>query len=417
MSNLHKILIIFVVLVLGYYYFYANNDNIEGFQQECSNVSIDKIAIDKLFNGKKIQCLLDVTNSECNLNESEKYPLTIIKTIDKKYLSVFNDGKLYQNTDIESENLWQGPLSNSEPNENVLLKMVTYDRTGKLLGVGTDGNMYIKASDDILSPWTAIPNSGCVIYVTYDKDGKLLGINQEGRIVKKKSIEITSEWENVNDKFPRTWLKIYWDLNGHMLGIGTDYKLYQRKLSTWEVSDWKQEKSNDKVNDILYDKDGRLYGLVIDDINDMIELRKQNVAYYYSDFYPLDDVNAQGVDMLVDANIIKSKVGVNFDNPFTDGESLNNVVDPSPQELQELHALENQNKLRKLCADKKKKYNEGTFYDFDLQRRMEEQDEMINALKTELDEYSKHDKKYGQMMDPTIMPHDISDLVPSKNAK
>lgn len=418
--NTNQILLLLLVIVIGYYIYntkYRNKfeNTVENFQINCTTNDIERTAIQTNFKDTKLACLLDYMDPKCKLLVNQKYPLSIIRTINKDFLSVFNDGLLYINSDIESETLWRGPLINSSPKDNVKLKMVTYDKTGKLLGVGTDGFIYIKTSDDIESPWnvTPVPNSGCVIYIIYDKDSKLLGLNQQGKIIKKKTEEITSEWEPVSDKYPKPLLKLYWDMNDHMLGIGLDFKLYQRKLPTWEVSEWKDKMSTDKLFDIIYDKDGRLYGLVLDDINNMIELRKQNTAYYYSSFYPLDDINTQGIDKLMDANIIKSKVGIDFVNPFnSNNESLNNIMDPSAQELQELHSLENQNKLRQFCASKKKKYNSTDYYDFELQRKMEEQNNMISNLKLELNEYSKSDKKYGKMTERSIIPHDIIDLIP-----
>jgi hypothetical protein len=383
---------------------------------ECdTNTVLDK-AIQNL-KSDKLKCFLDIKNALCKSDTNNFYPLNIIKTIDGDYLAVFNNGKLYKNNDIEKENLWRGPLEHSLPKEDVKLVMVTYERFGKLLGIGTDGLIYMKTKDDIESPWnvTPLPNSGCVIHITYDKDDRMLGIDTNGNIIKKKTIEITSEWETISNPGGFPLIKIYWDMNGHMLGIGTDFKLYQKELIDWERSQWKKKTPNTMVYDVVYDIDGRLYGITINDNFGLIELRKQNQAYYSSEFYPLEDVSIQGVQTLMTSHIIQSKMGSTFGRALEEEEkSLEDIVDPSPQELQQQYILDSQAKLRQLCASKKKLYNSGDFYDYELQRKIEVQDNLIDKLKNELGKYSKLDKKYDQMTDKSYKISDITELVSKK---
>lgn len=401
-----------IYIVMGQYsktkeYFTSNECN--------TNTVLDK-AIQNL-KSDKLKCFLDVKNVLCKSDTNNFYPLNIMKTLDGDYLAVFNNGKLYKNDDIEKQNLWRGPLVNSLPKNDVRLVMVTYERFGKLLGVGTDGLIYIKSKDDVESPWNviALPNSGCVVHITYDKDKRLLGIDTEGNIVKKKTIEITSDWETVSNPGGFPLIKIYWDMNGHMLGIGTDFKLYQKKSNNWEGSQWKNKTPNTMVFDVLYDIDGRLYGTTINDELGLIELRKQNQAYYSAEFYPLEDVSVQGVQILMTSHIIQSKMGSTFDKESENQEkSLEDIVDPSPDELQQQYILESQTKLRQLCASKKKLYNSGDFYDFELQRKIEVQDNLIDKLKNEINNYSKLDKKYEQIADKTYKVSDITELVSKK---
>jgi hypothetical protein len=400
-----------IYIVMGQYsktkeYFTSNECN--------TNTVLDK-AIQNL-KSDKLKCFLDVKNVLCKSDTNNFYPLNIMKTLDGDYLAVFNNGKLYKNDDTEKQKLWRGPLVNSLPKDNIGLVMVTYERFGKLLGIGTDGLIYIKSKDDIESPWNVIPlpNSGCVVHITYDKDNRLLGIDTEGNIVKKKTIEITSDWETVSNPGGFPLIKIYWDMNGHMLGIGTDFKLYQKELNNWEISQWKRKTPNTMVFDILYDIDGRLYGITINDDLGLIELRKQNQAYYSAEFYPLEDVSVQGVQVLMNSHIIQSKMGSTFTKESDNQEeTLEDIVDPSPEELQQQYILESQTKLRQLCASKKKLYS-GDFYDLELQRKIEVQDNLIDKLNNEFNKYSKLDKKYAQMADKTYKVSDITELVPKK---
>lgn len=412
MNTTNIAFIIFLAVIL--YIYFNRTEQKEHFNAECGSNDLLTQKISAL-ETENIKCLIDITNYDCKADTNNLYPLHIMKTIDGEFLAVFNNGQLYKNTDIESENLWRGPMPNSEPKKGVLMRMVTYNRDGKLLGVGTDGLIYMKTDDKLESPWnvTPLPNSGCVMYIMFDKDHHLLGINKDGNIVKKESTDIASNWRDTNGT-DRALLKMFWDVNGHMLAIGDDFKLYQKDLVNWEVSNWKKKTSPAKLFDVVYDKDGRLYGIYMNDILDTIELRKQNQAYYTADFYPLFDVKIQGVTNLTDSHIIQTKMGTTFataEEAHAKEESLNQVVDPTPEDLQQEYTLENQKKLRKLCADRKKVYNSGDYYDYELQRKIEEQDALIDNLKEEIKNYSTTDKKYMQMVDKTARPNDIMQLI------
>jgi len=403
MSNQLYLLIGLIIALFIYFKCYTSS-TLEQFEQaQCNpnNSIVSKSVQDQFGDGLNISCLINTRNNDCKLIDnifpkSKLYPLHIIRTTGGGFLSVFNDGKLYLNDNIEQENLWRGPLVNSEPKKNVHLLMVTYDRTGILIGVGSDHLLYVKTKDDFESPWnmTPIPNSGCVTYVMFDKDHRLLGIGLDGFIVKKKTDNITSNWEAPKEEYRIPMLKIYWDINGHMMGIGSNYKLYQKALPTWEASKWKVQTTVEQLADVIYDADGRLYGIVLDKVNDMIELRKQNQAYYTSQFYPLDDNEVEGVNIMNLAQLIQSKMGSEFQTDLDKSRGDDELIDPSLDEVQQQYILDNQSKLRNLCANKKKIYNSTDYYDFDLQRKIEEQDSLLKNLNEELNKYSKLDKKY-----------------------
>lgn len=413
MNKLYIAFIIFLFVAL--YIHYNQSNKVEEFQGGGCPKYIHPS--NGVIESEKLLCLLDVQNEECKLDKNNQYPLHIFKTVDDEYLAVFNNGKLYKNSDIQNQNLWRGPLQNSDPKDNLKLIMVTYNRDGHLLGVGADGLIYVKTTQDIESPWnvTPLPNSGCVCYIMFDKDNRLLGLDMDGNLLKKADIDITSVWESTPNIGPAKQLqKIYWDLNGHLLGLGMDFKLYQKNMPNWEVSRWKNASSPTKVNDVIYDRDGRLFGIYINEVLETLEIRKQNQAYYTAEFYPLFDVKIQGATMLTNDNILQTKMGTTFEKPGSKvEESLNQVIDPSPEELHQEYTLESQKKLRDLCISKKKMYDSADYYDFELQRKIEVQDKLIDKLTQELDHYSASDKKYTQMVDKTTRPDDIMQLVPS----
>ena len=109
MNTIHKILILLVGVIITYYIYNEiknKQQHIELFQNKCSSTNIERISIQKQFIGKKLKCLLDYMDTTCKLSDNDKYPLSIIKTPDKDYLAVFNDGLLYRNSDIESQKIW-----------------------------------------------------------------------------------------------------------------------------------------------------------------------------------------------------------------------------------------------------------------------------------------------------------------------
>jgi hypothetical protein len=411
---MYDVNIAFIVFLITVLYIYFNRPiNTEYFAVNCDKNDLLTQKINE-FESDNLKCLLDITNIDCKAETNKLYPISIMKTLNGEYLAIFNNGLLYTNDDIQSENLWRGPLSNSQPNENIKIRMTTYDKNGKLMGVGTDGLIYIKSKFELESTWqvTPLPNSGCVMYIMYDKDGRLLGVSKDGTIKKKEKDDITSEWQDTNGS-DIPLLRIYWDLNGHLLGLGADFKLYQKNTVNWEISKWKAKTSPAKLFDVIYDKDARLYGVYINEINNSIELRKQNQAYYTSDFYPLFDVKIQGVTMLTNHHIIQTKMGSNFQTKLESPEnSLNDVIDPSPEEINQEYILESQKSLRDLCASKKHLYNNVDYYDFELQRKIEEQESLIKNLNVEIDKYSQTDKKYTQMVEKTVNPNDIMQLIP-----
>lgn len=367
-----------------------------------------------------IACLTDLENMDCKYDENMEmdthklYPIHIIYSPNDNFLAVFNDGKIYQSDDIEEEKLWRGPLENSLIKDSIALQNITFNRDGKLMGIGIDNQLYLKMEDDITSPWqtSPVPNSDCVSYVMFDKDNKLMGLKPDGTHIKKEDEDITSAWKTTNNNLPL--VKMYWDLNGHLLGLTADFLLHQKQLPNWENSPWKPATSPMPVLDIVYASDGRLYGIMLNKELDMIELGKQNSAYYTSPFFPLVDVNPKNPDILILSQLINTKMGTGFKTVQElqdEGIDEDKVVDPSLMEIREIYNLQDQQKVRELCA-KKKNVIKTDYYDFRLQRQIENQDKLINKMKQELSLYQKMDPKYVQALEREDQINQLSKLTP-----
>ena len=186
-------------------------------------------------------------------------PIHIIYTLDKKYLAVFNDGKLYIKNNLFDDTLWVGPLNNSligSQEDGIGMRMIMFfpfnsnnERQNKLLGVGQDGFLYCKENEDLQSQWikSSGENNDGLVYVFCDfyQDKVnyypiLYGITSDGKIVyknqnKQAPIDTISGDDFMKLPFSEPdkpiinnakMLKVYWDRNGFLLGIGQDFKIY-----------------------------------------------------------------------------------------------------------------------------------------------------------------------------------------------
>lgn len=386
---------------------------------QCESSNIFTKSLESNFSDEYFRCLLDTNSMECKYDKNGEldltnlYPIQIIIDKSKNYYALFNDGFIYQNDNIEQENLWRGPLPNSQPKEGVKLRMITFSQDDYLFGIGTDDKLYIKTTPDIESPFqiNPIPNSGCLIYVMYDKDGILLGLDQNGMILKKENDDITSEWKMTNGT-DEPLLKIFWDLNGHLIGLTTKFELVQKEIVDWQNSKWKKKRNTQKVIDVLYSNDGRLYGLAINPILKTVKLMKQNKAYYSNPFYLLVDNDPPGLDKLTNKEIYQTKVGVGFSSAyFNKDQSDNDIEDPTIEEVRQNYILETQKKLRQLCKRKKKAQQKGNYYDFELERKIEEQTNLINNMKREINQYMKLDKNMAKLQEEENYFTDINKIL------
>jgi hypothetical protein len=361
-------------------------------------------------------------------------PLHIINLLDGRVMVVFNDGKLYIKKNLFSDQLWLGPLDNSmygSQTDGIGMRMVMLfpmnhnnERQIRLLGVGQDNTLYYKETEDIQSPWLKAETNGTnndnLVYLFCDYHQSdadyyplLYGITTEGTIVCK-TLDGKNPISSVEDvdfiKIPFNKLnppvndnikvlKIFWDKNGFMLGIGQDFRLYQKKGIDWKIRQWETDEerrgtnpgSNTKVIDIFMDNDSRMVGLVLDSESNppTIKIKKQNLNYYLADFENIDDVSNQN-RLLNDYQMIKYKTGLDWAIYLSleDPEELlyrsNNL-----QALYQRSVMFDKFKLRKLCKDRKPTLNLEA-RNFDLEKTIEDKSERISTLNTELEGLLKY---------------------------
>lgn len=356
------------------------------------------------------------------------FPVHIIRMYSGAYLAVFNDGLIYTK-DSMSDKFWSGPLKYSMPEDNQPLRMISLMADGTLIGVAYNNKLYkktpstnknIKGYKQFETQWQLIPKCNNIIYIMYISDPSstatntsadlLVGINTTGMLVKKNAANMATDDFTVmtNERFPV--LKIFFDKNGFMLGIGADFKLYKKTTGNWSSSAFDLTAGGNPtlVNDVIYDNDGKLYGLVMLPSVNTVELQKQQQTYYLSSFIPLEFMVTASSDSLqsniiTDLDIIKFKTGANVSNLVGIADPL--LLDNSPDVVSKLLDIENESKLRTFCIDKGY-LSKSEYQNYELLNQIDEQKNKITRLNELLGQLTNQDpdKQIIQELNPANIP-------------
>lgn len=367
--------------------------------------------------------------ADCIATDRTPYPknlcaVHIIKLFDGTYFAVFNDGQIYYKDTI-TDSFWSGPLNKSMPEDTYPLRMISLTSDGSLLGVAYNNNLYKKPAPvagnasskgykQYEAPWTLIPNCSNIIYVMYNSapaggTDTIIGINTTGGLVRKNYASIATEpfTAITNDPFPV--LKVFFDKNNYMLGIGTDFKLYKKMGIDWTSTQFDVIAGGNPIpiNDVIYDNDGILFGLVALPAMTVFELQKQQQAYYLSAFMPTEfnTLNEKTKALtktyvLNDLDIIQFKTGANLSK-------LVGVADPlllegnSIDVVDNLLQFESQGKLRSFCA-KKGYMSKSEYQNYDLLNQITAQTGKISKLNEVLNELIKQDPDKAKIQEISV---------------
>jgi hypothetical protein len=184
-----------------------------------------------------------------------------------------------------------------------------------------------------------------------------------------------------------------------MIGIGQDFRLYQKKGIDWKVRPWEiteetrgtNKGSSTQVIDILMDNDGIMVGLVLDSESNppMIKIQKQNMNYYLADFENIEDLTKQS-RTYNDQEMIKFKTGLDwitylsFEDPDEILYRSNNL-----QAIYQKSIMNDKYKLRNLCHTRKPTMNLEA-RNFDLETKIQQKDNRLNELNSELEGLIKY---------------------------
>ncbi len=475
------IILVLIIIVILYYVLIIKNNKIEYFDPSptptlnrtlppvSSNpfMLVESIVYSQTTNITPIMkknLRIDPSSSNIDPDTKNVYnrilvPTHLITTLDGKYLAVFNDGQLYMKNDIADDTLWMGPLDNSlyTPSNSKIgigMRMVmlfplikNQEKQVRLLGIGADNVIYYKENEKLTSQWKkpTITNATKLVYLFcdfYEQNNKyplLYGITTNGNIVYKNnngappsdiieeeefmSLPFTPKTPSINSNIPL--LKVYWDRNGFMIGIGTDFRLYQKNGIDWTIRPWSISNdirgtnvgSSATVIDMLMDKDSRMIGLVLnnDNVNPMISIQKQKDPYYLSDFESLQ-TSIPNNKKYNTYDIIKYKTGFDWQKFFSFEDADEHMYRThNLQAIYQRQLLEDKAKLKQICKERKPATNT-EMRNYDLEKEIVTKDEKINTLNKELEGLLKFgsagmkDKFDTIRITPTPSPKDLADI-------
>jgi len=434
MEKEKQLIILLIVIALLYILYQIRNRNRnrnikEGFLEIDENARTDYESANKLQykdtiyeksakiafeNNPKMLCnLLPIIPAEyCgdedgNVSKKPKFPVHMLPMKDTTVMAVFNDGQLYKKDKVEYP-FWTGPLENSLPNGSIPLRMISIDSEERLLGVGFNNNLYRKVSNDIESTWELIPNTDNIIYVIYQlentfENDKIIAVDSQGRLNENIYNQLGSEpfklVANDNETFPV--LKVWFDKNGFMLGIGTNFKMYRKATTDWRNSEFDTVTGSNPslINDAIYGKDGKMYGLVLIPKLGKIAVMKQKMVYYLSQFIPLEFISDKNnKEIISNSEVVKFKTGIDYTNDrYNDLQYGDINISEAKNKLK----IEELRKIRSHCASRGSKTNvEHENYEF--LNRLTKQQKHIDELNGVLSKMVSQDPSRSKIQEDII---------------
>jgi hypothetical protein len=172
-------------------------------------------------------------------------------------------------------------------------------------------------------------------------------------------------------------------MNGYMLAVDSNFDMYQFSELNWKNSPLNTQRgaNKSKIQDILYYNDGRMFALVFNPAKYMVEIMKQDQAFYLGDFTQLDQhINlANSAEFVMsDQDIIKSKVG-NI-KTYLEAIEASDAADNDPNIAYQKQILETRGKLKQFCANRNTTTN-SNYDNYDLLASVEQNDEKIGKMK------------------------------------
>ncbi len=407
---------------------------------------IDKTLFKDIHTNLSVNIGSKTPNEAISINEdivpvlAKKYPVNIINypilITDYKYkyiyIAVFNDGGLYTKNKL-TDNNWEGPHRNSyyyrEANleavpiieeKYIPMRNLAISNEGRLLGVGYDGNIYIKKEEKIDETNLYNKNFGDTFknewvkyydnnnynliylmllndtdynkekiltnYIIQTKDVLYLGIDNLGDL----SIYIYNKLDNSDGDFTKNLelkknIKIYnptenklykitIDSKGHLLMINQAKEFKRSTISLKSILERSttikfEDKNPNILFDIIQSQDGRLYG--IGSINNKITLLKQTNIDSIQPFKIIDNnTNKHQTIVIPEKHIVKYKS--NYIIKEIPEIKINNLEESYNKEVNE----DNQ-KFKTFCRAQ----FPNNYIDIDMLNKIDEFKDKINKLK------------------------------------
>ena len=139
-----------------------------------------------------------------------------------------------------------------------------------------------------------------------------------------------------------------------MLAIDNNFDMYQFTELNWKNTPLNISRgaNNSKLQDVLYDNDGKMYGLVFNSDSFMVQIMKQSSVFYLSDFIEINNlISSDNTDFILsDQDIIKYKIGSLYD--YIAVANANDSNDDDPNFAYQKQLIENKAKLLNFCANR-----------------------------------------------------------------
>ena len=172
-----------------------------------------------------------------------------------------------------------------------------------------------------------------------------------------------------------------------MLAIDNNFDMYQFTELNWKNTPLNitRGSNNSKLQDLLYDTDGKMYGLVFNPNSFMVQLMKQTSVFYLAEFVELNNLlesdnslDKQSDFVISNQDIIKCKIGSLYD--YLAISNANDVNDDDPNFAYQRQVIENKAKLLNFCANRN--IVSGDNYDnYDLLASVDKNNDKISKLK------------------------------------
>lgn len=321
----------------------------------------------------------------------------IIPKLKTGYLGIVNfDPRIagiYHTEDLASKK-WDR-LERDIPEKMELPVFITYDQDRMLLGIFEDKNrkksLFKKDCTSPDSEWVYV-QSCPVETLLYDMDGRLIGIDKKGNYFKKTHADLESEWEPIVVNFEHIPMRqiLFNYASGIMLGVGQDFRIYEKRFDDWLDSNWGQGTPKTlagSVRYVFYDADGLLCGL------SRVGLVKKEDSYYLNDFdmyYPAKEKNISVYKQLYAITGIQNMAQYannnNSNNVYVDGKKISEYKFKDPRLNKFLDYRMNLKKqCRKLKAmkiidDNKKEAEKEEIRNQKFSRILNEQKNTIDSL-------------------------------------
>lgn len=350
--------------------------------------------------------------NECLINGNPivkyKFPVHIIKLVDGNHLAVFNDGRIYKKRSL-IDKMWQGPLKNSQPNRDIPLRMITLNPEGnRLIGVGYDNKGYVKLADPNTlvateTEWQEIPGLEDIIWVGFKYDepssqNKVLVVNTDGRIMMSNNEDPINGFIDASI-IKEPVLKLYYDTDGYMMAINSKFELKVFEQKDWMISEFSKKYPGNKIplNDVIYDYDKKLFGVVFLPKVGQCEIMKQEEQSFMSPFVPFElnrTLDSRLSKTITDRHIIKSKLGIFTKNGLMEEDALDNDINVAYQRQQ----LLDKKRLRDFCA-KRGVQIDTDYRNLELDRVIDKNARKIEQLDSVIKELIKFDPDNKQIQE------------------